>query len=723
MFTVRNTDLFAEDGQLVLGGIGAEVRAEGDAPVRLVYQAEEHSTGSDRFGSFSQYTLQFADGAEPARMAVRLQLKCYARFVLGYVEGEIKKEFLFQSWKSFSPGRAIAITVERLGEVRGLMANYLHKDWWLRPHFDPDPANLPDNTQSMLWRDNSAYCRLLPVCGPIFRADLCGSRGGGAGSGFSIALSAFQGGISKAEALAFILGRGEDPFELGDRLTGTALQALGAPERHRKSKAYPEILDYLGWCSWDAFYQKVDESGLLAKAEEFAKLGLPVRWFMIDDGWLDTEAGRLRSFEAAPDKFPHGLAHAIDQLKNRYGLRWVGVWHTIAGYWEGVAENSAIGSALSPYLHRTVSGTCVPHPDPALGFGFWHARHGFLQRQGVDFVKVDSQSSIRHLLKHERSVGAAAAGAHQALEASAALHFNGTIINCMGMASENVWHRPMSAVSRNSDDFMPKERRGFREHALQNAYNSYYHGSFYWGDWDMFWTINHDDKLSSVLRAVSGGPVYVSDALGATNPALLRPLIYDDGRLVRCDRTSSPTADCLTVDPRSAAAALKIWNTAGGAGVIAAFHIFEREEPIRSSVGAADIPELGGERVLVYEYFSKTLRRLDAGERLEFELDPETCKLFVLVPAAADAGVVPIGAADKYAAPHAIVRQWRTGGRTHVIVRPNVSGAFAFWSDSTSITVTVDREEQPLHARGGGLYEIELAGADRSRWIEIAVHG
>ena len=29
---------------------------------------------------------------------------------------------------------------------RGSMANYQHKDWWTRPHFDPDPARLPERT-------------------------------------------------------------------------------------------------------------------------------------------------------------------------------------------------------------------------------------------------------------------------------------------------------------------------------------------------------------------------------------------------------------------------------------------------------------------------------------------------------------------------------------------------------------------------------------------------
>jgi len=125
-----------------------------------------------------------------------------------------------------------------------------------------------------------------------------------------------------------------------------------------------------------------------------------------------------------------------------------------------------------------------------------------LQLEGIDFVKVDNQSSLNQYMGGERSVAGTAHDIQAGLEASVALHFGGCMINCMGMASENVWHRPLSSVSRSSNDFLPQIANGFGEHALQNAYNSVYHGPFYWGDWDMFWTGHHDAVPHMVLRAV-----------------------------------------------------------------------------------------------------------------------------------------------------------------------------------------------------------------------------
>ena len=46
---------------------------------------------------------------------------------------------------------------------------------------------------------------------------------------------------------------------------------------------------------------------------------------------------------------------------------------------------------------------------------------------------------------------------------------DGAIINCMGMAMENVLARPVSAISRNSDDFVPGKEEGFSEHLCKDG--------------------------------------------------------------------------------------------------------------------------------------------------------------------------------------------------------------------------------------------------------------
>ncbi len=109
------------------------------------------------------------------------------------------------------------------------------------------------------------------------------------------------------------------------------------------------------------------------------------------------------------------------------------------------------------------------------------------------------------------------------------------MINCMGMAPESYWHRPVSAVTRTSDDFLPHDPASLAEHLLQNAYCSPLMGELYRCDWDMFWTSHPHARTHALMRALSAGPVYCSDAAGRTDPAVLGPLLLSDGRVPRPD--------------------------------------------------------------------------------------------------------------------------------------------------------------------------------------------
>ena len=41
----------------------------------------------------------------------------------------------------------------------------------------------------------------------------------------------------------------------------------------------PEIFNYLGWCSWDAFYTDVTEDKIRQKTQELTEKKVPVRSF------------------------------------------------------------------------------------------------------------------------------------------------------------------------------------------------------------------------------------------------------------------------------------------------------------------------------------------------------------------------------------------------------------------------------------------------------------
>ena len=139
---------------------------------------------------------------------------------------------------------------------------------------------------------------------------------------------------------------------------------------------------------------------------------------------------------------------------------------------------------------------------------------------------------------------------HAALEASISHHFPGNAaINCMCHSTEDLLIFLGSAVARSSDDFWPRDPPSHRAHVAVNAYNSVF--SLLWcllPDWDMFHSRHPAARLHALARVVSGGPVYVSDAPGAHDAALLRRLVLPDGRVLRPVLPGRPTADSLFRD-------------------------------------------------------------------------------------------------------------------------------------------------------------------------------
>ncbi|KAL0358405.1 UNVERIFIED_CONTAM: putative galactinol--sucrose galactosyltransferase 6 [Sesamum angustifolium] len=77
---------------------------------------------------------------------------------------------------------------------------------------------------------------------------------------------------------------GIDPF-------GTIHDAIKAVKLHlgsfrmRNEKKLPGIVDYFGWCTWDAFYQEVTQEGVEAGLESLKAGGTPPKFVIIDDGW------------------------------------------------------------------------------------------------------------------------------------------------------------------------------------------------------------------------------------------------------------------------------------------------------------------------------------------------------------------------------------------------------------------------------------------------------
>ena len=494
------------------------------------------------------------------------------------VELKLRQDELTQV-SDFTATNCFAMTIENMSHMEQCLAGAMGENlWWMTPYFPKTLKEIPKRTQNLLIKSGSLYTVYLPL--PTEEAV---TEFSGYDKGVILGCSTYQEGSSQIGGRFLAIRTGADPDACMEEIYRDAM-----PERFllRGEREYPERLRYFGFCSWDAFYFDVSAVGLEEKLREFREKKIPVHWLLIDDGWLQTKDRKLCSFQEDRRKFPEGLKGFVRKAKEEYGVEKVGVWHSLQGYWHGVEPGSELYSAQKENLVRTAAGYYVPAWEEGKAFAFFNAWHDYLKRQGIDFIKVDNQGGSDEYARNNMPRAKAAAAVLRGLEASALVNFDGDILHCMGMGQAEYLGRYVTGVSRSSDDFYPQRSDGFRSHAMQNAYNSYFHDPVYWCDWDMWWTKHKTAVQSAVLRAISGGPVYVSDKVGETDPERLQPLMREDGRLFMCDAPGRPARSQLMGIGEGAP--LLIRNTCQGHPVVAAFDLNEGTSTAQVRIDCAE---------------------------------------------------------------------------------------------------------------------------------------
>lgn len=548
-------------------------------------------------------------------------------------------------------------------EVRAFMSDYRHAEFWCRPWFGKCLSEIPDNTQGLIIEQaGGKYTVILPVVSKQYKCVLAGNED----NTLCAKLFSWYENLKTCNCLAFTYAEGENPYELLKECAALGVKLLGNGCKLRGERKYPEIFEYLGWCSWDAFEIRVSEQGITDKCKEFKEKEIPVKWAIFDDMWAEVRdfwdkpydtrqemfalmhSSRLYSYKADSRRFPNGLKACIDKV-NQMGIK-VGMWHPTTGYWMGIDKNGDFYNAHKDLFINVGNETWLPSYEEEKAYGFYKVFHDYLKESGAEFVKIDNQSMTRRFYKKYAPVGEVARSFHSAMERSVNEHFGGRMINCMGMASEDMWNRSESPLSRCSDDFQPEDREWFTKHILQCTYNCLVQGQFYYCDYDMWWTDDGQATKNSLLRAVSGGPVYVSDTLGRSRAEILKPLCFDDGKILRADNPAVPSKDCLTVDPVTGGKPFKIINTANGCGVLAVFNLNGENKSVSGSISSLDVEGICGEEFAFYEHFSKEFKIKKAGESFKITLkDNDDFKLYIIAPL--ENGNANIGRTDKFLSP------------------------------------------------------------------------
>lgn len=385
---------------------------------------------------------------------------------------------------------------------------------------------------------------------------------------------------------------------------------------------------------------------------------------------------------------PVGMGAFVRDLKSEFSnLEYVYVWHALCGYWGGVRPRTTtlpaelLTPSLSPGLLTTMKDLAVDKivdngigvVPPEHAHDLYEAMHSYLARTGIDGVKVDV-IHVLELLSQELGGRVDLQKAYfEGLSASVRKHFNGNgVIASMEHGNDFIYlGTDQICLGRVGDDFWPcsdpNDPNGLDPndtywlqgcHMVHCAFNSLWMGQVMQPDWDMFQTTHPCAEFHAASRAISGGPIYVSDKVGQHDFALLKRLVLPDGSILRCRHYALPTRGCLFNDPlHDGQTMLKIWNLNKYSGVVGAFNCqgggWNKKERanmcssqfskrVHSTISTKDVewyqvsdPTIvveGVEEFAVYFFRAQKFCLIGPTDEIHVELDPFQFELFTILP-------------------------------------------------------------------------------------------
>lgn len=354
-----------------------------------------------------------------------------------------------------------------------------------------------------------------------------------------------------------------------------------------------KLMQGLGWCSWDSLGISVTADDVVEAVRSLTNAGLQIGWVIVDDGWQDVDGSQLKSCRVA-ERFGD-TESMIKSLKEEFGVRHVLAWHTVAGYWNGLCESFDGKSVVAEeYRSRYPAGLMAvaaeelrsywnnkPYRLPAQPADFFEEYYSTLKEIGFDGVKVDGQSFLEGIGgRRDGRVGTFLIF-RTAMETAAEKYFDGLVINCMACVNDAVGcsgSGRSSAVWRTSDDH---EIQGNEEtemevaqHLWANATNALWLGEQFIPDWDMFRSHGKYAKVHTAARAMSGGPIYISDGSGMPHDENgLASVFSADGVALSFMGAAQPCESYVFDQPTRSKRAYLIWNENAINSAVAAFNL------------------------------------------------------------------------------------------------------------------------------------------------------
>ena len=441
--------------------------------------------------------------------------------------------------------------------------------------------------------------------------------------------------------------------------------------RMRYEKQFPKVFQYLGWCTWEEYKKDINDSILIKEIKKLKQLSLPIRYVIIDDGHLafkeskaDSSKGALSSF-LPNEKFPNGFTQILN-LREKGKLEWMGLWYNFNGYWGGFSPDNDFGDSINSHMEVIKpTGYYMPRSDSKAIYQVYNAMLKHPANDGFDFLKLDWQAANLYMYRFGKNAAKAAFNTSRIVDDIIHKYFGDAAINCMAMNNvvlQNTYH---VNITRTSIDYKLNNLFMAKEHLRQSYGNALYMCPTVWGDHDMF---HSSDKICgrimALSKALSGGPIYLSDAPEHIDPQYVWPLCYSNGKLLRplapATVLQRSAFHCPLTDKTIYMVSAPLHN---GAAAIVGYNLSIDSCTIQGEITATDykmtgtllqpyngywkIPEEG---LYLYDYHYKKGAKLNSNYK--FSISGFDDRYFLLLPIYQDWAL--IGCVNKYLAPETV---------------------------------------------------------------------
>ncbi len=456
--------------------------------------------------------------------------------------------------------------------------------------------------------------------------------------------------------------------------------------KKRSEKEYFEAFSYLGWCTWEHYHFDIDENKILSDIDDIEASGVPVRYVLIDDGHIANKNRQLTSFVPDKKRFPRGWSKIMAR-KQKDKIRWMGLWYSLSGYWMGISAENDFPLQIKNTLY-SYNGSLLPGKTSKNIQTFYQYYIRTMKKNGFDFLKIDNQAFTLPLYMGGTEVISQARECNQALEQQT--HAQGIgLINCMAQNVVNTDHTRYSAVTRVSIDYKKYDENMAKSHLFQSYTNTLLQGQTVWPDHDMFHSC--DTVCGSLMarsKAVSGGPVYLSDSPKEFIKENILPLIDGEGKIFRPVAPAVPTPESVITNPLWSGEAYRVFAPTGDEAVSlicynlnvspehrqVSAHIVPADYLLRED--ATSVSASVQEKILLYDWQTGVAEILSAAK--EIKLNGFIDKLFHLCPVRQGWGV--IGIQEKYLSPSTVRILARTP--TTLTLYVHCPGTLKVWVDT-----------------------------------------